>query len=127
MSVELSVITCAHNPRRDYLALVLDALKTQTLDKQHWEYLLIDNASTEPLEPQVDVAWHPNARHIREEKLGLTHARLRGIAESVGEILVFVDDDNVLDTDYLETTVNIAKTSRTSVIWRNQPTKLRTS
>ncbi|MBA3257108.1 MAG: glycosyltransferase, partial [Pyrinomonadaceae bacterium] len=51
---------------------------------------------------------HPQARHIREEELGLTPARLRGIQESTGEILVFVDDDNVLDADYLEWVVRLA-------------------
>ena len=45
---------------------------------------------------------------IREERLGLTPARLRGIRESSGELLVFVDDDNVLDPDYLETALRIA-------------------
>ncbi|MEP6740882.1 MAG: glycosyltransferase family A protein [bacterium] len=93
----ISVITCSHNPREDYLAQVIEALKNQTLDKQRWEYLLIDNASDKALEKRVDLSWQPNSRHIREENLGLTHARLRGIRESRNEILVFVDDDNVLD------------------------------
>jgi glycosyltransferase involved in cell wall biosynthesis len=103
----LSVITCSHNPREDYLQQAVEALKNQTLDKQNWEYLLIDNASDEPLEKRVDLSWQPNARHIREEKLGLTPARLRGIRESSGEILVFVDDDNVLDADYLQQVVEV--------------------
>jgi glycosyltransferase involved in cell wall biosynthesis len=33
--------------------------------------------------------------------LGLTQARVRGILEAKGELLVFVDDDNVLQSDYL--------------------------
>jgi len=108
MSTEISVITCAHNPRREYLKQVLDALSGQTLDKQRWEYLLIDNASDEPLSERIDLSWHPNSRHIREDRLGLTPARLRGISESTGEILVFVDDDNVLDLDYLEQVAQIS-------------------
>jgi glycosyltransferase involved in cell wall biosynthesis len=44
----------------------------------------------------------PQARHVREEELGLTPARLRGIKESRGSLLVFVDDDNVLAPDFLE-------------------------
>ncbi|MGH9904116.1 MAG: glycosyltransferase [Pyrinomonadaceae bacterium] len=108
MTTELSVITCSHNPRADYLTRVIDALKNQTLDKQGWEYLLIDNASAEPLALGTDLSWHPNARHIREEKLGLTFARLRGIKEATGEMLVFVDDDNVLDADYLKQAVRLA-------------------
>ncbi len=108
MKTELSVITCSHNPRADYLTRVTAALKNQTLDKSAWEYLLVDNASDDCIAQRVDLSWHPQARHIREEELGLTPARLRGIQESTGEILVFVDDDNVLDADYLEQVVRLA-------------------
>lgn len=104
----LSVITCAHNPRADYLGRVIEALNAQTLEKHLWQYLLIDNASDDALADAIDLSWHPHASHIREEKLGLTHARLRGIGEATGEILVFVDDDNVLDSDYLEQADKIA-------------------
>lgn len=98
----ITVITCTHNPRSDFLALVLEALNRQTLAKPEWEFLLIDNASLQLVATNWDLTWHPNARHIREETLGLTPARLRGIREARGEILVFVDDDNVLDRDYLK-------------------------
>lgn len=108
MHLTISVITCSHNPRKDYLDKVIAALKAQTLHHGLWEYLLIDNASDEPLQTRVDISWHPNARHIREETRGLTPARLRGIREAQNEILVFVDDDNVLDGDYLEQVIKIA-------------------
>lgn len=99
--MNISVIICTHNPRSDYLRRVLDALHTQTLPKEQWELLLIDNASQEPLAGKWDLGWHPHARVIQEEELGLTPARLRGIAESKSDLLVFVDDDNVLSPDYL--------------------------
>ena len=108
MTTKLTVITCSHNPRANYLMRVTDALKNQTLDKHYWEYLLIDNASAELLAQMFDLSWHPKAQHVREEKLGLTAARLRGIQEATGETLVFVDDDNVLDADYLECVVRLA-------------------
>lgn len=109
MSAQLSVITCSHNPRSEYLDQVVKALRTQTLPDNRWEYLLIDNASAEPLNSRVDLSWHPNARHVIEPELGLTHARLRGIAESTGEVLIFVDDDNVLDSDFLEQALKIGE------------------
>ena len=109
MTAEISVITCSYDPRPDYLAQVVDALQKQTLDQSRWEYLLIDNSSQEPLETRVDLSWHSNARHIREGELGLTHARLRGIREAAGDILVFVDDDNVLDEDYLDEVVRVGR------------------
>jgi len=63
--------------------------------------LLIDNASKQPLAKEVDISWHSRGRYIREDELGLTAARLRGIQEACGELLVFVDDDNVLVQEYL--------------------------
>jgi glycosyltransferase involved in cell wall biosynthesis len=100
--ISISAIICTHNPRPDYLRRVLDALKAQTLPQEQWELLLIDNASKEPLAKGCDLSWHPQARHIRDDELGLTPARLRGIAEAEGGLLVFIDDDNILAPDYLE-------------------------
>lgn len=99
--LELSVIVCTHNPRPDYLVRTLDALRNQTLPKEQWELLLIDNASKVPLETLWNLSWHLNARHVHEGELGLTPARMRGIREAAGEVLVFVDDDNVLAADFL--------------------------
>lgn len=106
--LNFSVIICAHNPRRDYLQRVLDALKTQTVPKEDWELLLIDNGSKQPLASEWDLSWHPQGRVIREDELGLTPARLRGIRESRGGLLVWVDDDNVLHSDYLAEALGIA-------------------
>jgi GT2 family glycosyltransferase len=44
-----------------------------------------------------------------ESELGLSAARQRGIRESSGTVLVFVDDDNVLDANYLSTALSIGK------------------
>ena len=79
----------------------------QTLPREQWEVLLVDNASKEPLADRCDLSWHPAGRHVREEALGLTPARLRGIREAMGGLIVFVDDDNVLAPDYLQEAVAI--------------------
>jgi len=108
----LSVIICTHNPRADYFPRVLEALKAQTLPKEQWELLVIDNASKEPLAGKWDLSWHPHTRHIREDELGLTPARLRGIKESTGDLLVFVDDDNVLEKKFFQAAVAVAAERR---------------
>jgi glycosyltransferase involved in cell wall biosynthesis len=46
---------------------------------------------------------------VREETLGLTHARVRGIKESAGELIVFLDDDNVAAPDYLEKALDVSR------------------
>jgi glycosyltransferase involved in cell wall biosynthesis len=98
----LSVIICSHNPRRDYIQQCIKAIRDQRLPYNQWELVVVDNRSDEPLTGRLDLSWHLHAQVFREEVLGLTAARLRAIRESTGELLVFVDDDNVLDDDFLE-------------------------
>lgn len=105
----ISVIICTHNPRMDYIDKVLSALKSQSLSQQEWELLLVDNASKKILSSEIELNWHLQYRYIREDKLGLTSARLRGISEAKAETLVFVDDDNVLASDYLEAALKISQ------------------
>jgi len=107
--MDISVILCAHNPRADHLQRVLDALEEQTLSQTQWELLLIDNASGDPLAPRFNLFWHSDARHIRQEELGLTSARLLGIKEAEAELLVFVDEDNILAPDYLKAALDLAR------------------
>lgn len=108
MNVELSVIIPAHNPRMDYLQRVLDALRAQTLPMAQWGLIVVDNGSTSPLAGRLDLTWHPHAAVVREEKLGLTFARLRGFAESNAQVLILVDDDNVLAPEFLAITLVLA-------------------
>jgi glycosyltransferase involved in cell wall biosynthesis len=107
--LDISVVICTHNPRPDYLQRVMEGLRNQTLPKDQWELLLVDNASREPLAFAWDISWHPNALQIREEELGLAIARLRGMQESSADLLVFVDDDNILDPDYLSEALRISR------------------
>ncbi|MEQ1862042.1 MAG: glycosyltransferase [Chthoniobacteraceae bacterium] len=102
---ELSVVLCTHNPRADYLRRTLDSIAAQTLDRALWEFVVIDNASS----PALDADGPPQRRVVREETPGLVHARLRGIRETTGALLVFVDDDNVLAPDYLARALAVSR------------------
>ncbi len=116
----ISVIICTHNPRADYLQRTLDSLRGQTLSMSDWELLVIDNASSESVSGRFDLSWHPNGRHVVESELGLTPARLRGIREAKASLLQFVDDDNVLDSDYLEKAIHIGKDYPWLGVWGGQ-------
>lgn len=105
--MNVSVIICAHNPNLGYLGRVLDSLQSQSLSTDYWELLLIDNGSRTPLDTVVDLSWHPRHRIVREEKVGLIHARVRGVEEAQYEYLVSVDDDTPLFPDYLEHALRI--------------------
>ena len=107
--LQASVIICAHNPRSDYFARVLASLRDQTLPLENWELLIVDNASKMPLARYWHLPWHPTARHIVETELGVAAARRRGIREACADLIVFVDDDNVLDKTYLSQAIAIAR------------------
>lgn len=96
---------------------MLSALDGQTLDKELWELIVVDNGSADALACRQDLCWPANCRIIREETAGLTAARLRGIAESVGSILVFVDDDNILNAKYLEFALEIGGEWKMLGVW----------
>ena len=83
MQTSVSVILCTHNPRPDYLDRVLASLRGQTLPAEQWEFLLVDNASKQPLAETWDISWHSCGRHVREEELGLTGARHAPLASQL--------------------------------------------
>ncbi len=100
--IALTVIIPAHNPHPERLARTLRGLLAQTLDPASWQLLLVDNGSS-PALSAADLAAHAPSgfRLVREDRLGLSHARRRGFLEAAGDFFVLVDDDNVLDQSYL--------------------------
>ena len=115
--LDASVIICTHNPRTDYFARVLDSLGNQTLSLDRWELLIVDNASRVPLASSWDISWHPAARHIFESELGLSWARQRGIQETSADLIIFVDDDNVLDETYVAEAIKIKREWPSLGVW----------
>ncbi|RZK60380.1 MAG: glycosyltransferase family 2 protein [Pedobacter sp.] len=103
MNNYISVILPTHNPNEGRLDQTLLGLKNQTLLFQYWELIIIDNNSSNIID--IDLSWHPNAKITREENTGLTYARLKGFKEASGSIIIMVDDDNILQADYLERTL----------------------
>jgi GT2 family glycosyltransferase len=116
----LSVIICTHNPRSEYFRRCVDGLHAQRLPADHWELVVVDNRSDELLSGRIDLSWNPTARVVCEETLGLTQARLRGIREAKGDLLVFVDDDNVLEPDFLEVALRVARERPFLGAWSGQ-------
>ena len=78
----LSVVLCTHNPRVDYIHRCLALCETRHALPSDWEVLLVDNRSDELIDGRIDLSWHQQAKIIREERLGLTAARLCAAFES---------------------------------------------
>jgi glycosyltransferase involved in cell wall biosynthesis len=108
MKPVISLCLATYNPRKDYMERALEGVRRQTLSIAHWEFLLIDNISQPPLEGRVSLTGLPNARIVVEKEQGLSHARRRAFQEAHGDLIINLDDDAVLDPDYLETARKIA-------------------
>lgn len=96
----ISVFICTYNPNHNFLKRTIDGLLSQNLDSSLWSLAIIDNNSSSPV-AEIDFVKSLGINVYVEKTQGLTAAR--GLAEKVAKdgILVFVDDDNVLDNDYL--------------------------
>lgn len=100
----ITVALCTHN-HADRLVRTLADLARLEPPAAPWEFLVIDNASTDAT-PAVLAAgeWRPaevDVRIVREEKLGLSNARNRALQEARGEYILFMDDDETPDPAWL--------------------------
>lgn len=102
----ISVIVCTYN-REKYIYNVLKSLADNTLPHNQYEIVLVDNNCSDNTRNECDrfVRDFPKVafRFIVETNQGLSYARNRGIKESSGDVLVYVDDDALVNNAYLQT------------------------
>lgn len=104
--VNFSIAVCTYNPKSRLLERLLKAIEAILTTTQSAEVLLVDNNSSPGLNtiPLVQrfLAQAPQARCVVETKPGLNAARCRAIKETSAPIVVFFDDDNEPNPDYLQ-------------------------
>ena len=106
---DISVVICCHNSTR-VLPPTLAHLANQAVRPSvHWEVVIVDNASTDGTTDSAKLWPRGNVplRVVSEPTLGLAYARMRGIEEARGEIISFVDDDNWLCRDWVQTVYDV--------------------
>jgi len=95
MSSDLTIVICTHNRAR-LLGGALESLEGQTLGRDRFEVIVVDNASTDDTGQVVSLHAERgkiDLRCVKEPELGLDAARNRGIREARGGIVAFLDDD----------------------------------
>ncbi len=96
----IDVFICTYNPNHTFLKRTVEGILNQNLDKSKWTLAIIDNNSPSPVS-EIDWIQNMGIRVIVEKVQGLAAARACATEAAEGEILVFVDDDNILDPSYL--------------------------
>lgn len=104
----LTAIICTYN-RAKYIGPLLESIAANNLAKEEYEILLVDNNCTdntrEICEAFVNAHKDVAFRYVVETEQGLSAARNKGIKEAKGDIIVYIDDDALVDTWYLRTIV----------------------
>ena len=100
-NIKVSVIVPVYNEER-YISATLDSIINQNF--KDFELIVVDDGSTDNTLEIVNEklsASKINHKIIHQENKGVSSARNRGIAESCGDYIVFVDADDYILTDHL--------------------------
>ena len=98
--VNLTVAIPTYNGE-NRLPKVLDKLKEQiNTEDINWEVIIVDNNSsdgTAKVVQEYQANWRQDVplRYCFESQQGISFARQRGINEAKGELVGFIDDDNL--------------------------------
>jgi glycosyltransferase involved in cell wall biosynthesis len=113
MKPSISLIICTYNNAPLLDRVLLSISKQKTSIDCDWSVLVINNNCTDNTTEVVTNFIHsgniPNLSIINEEKQGLSSARLCGIKNTTAEWIAFVDDDCLLQDNWVEEAILFAK------------------
>ena len=100
----VSVVVCCYNSGH-VVNPTIDALAHQEVPPgAGYEVILVDNNCTDDTLQKAQKAWrnqtHP-LRIVKESEPGLIYARKTGVSHALYNILLFVDDDNILEPGWI--------------------------
>jgi glycosyltransferase involved in cell wall biosynthesis len=100
--INFSIIVCTYN-RCEYLKETIESIIDAIDNRQDCELLIIDNNSGDQTSAIVK-SFNSclSLKYFLETRQGLSHARNRGMQEAAGEVLVYLDDDIELPSNYFE-------------------------
>ena len=101
---KVSVIVPVYNHER-FIGRCMRSLLQQTMDKNSYEIILVDDASTDLTPYAIEQFSSRFASHIvtirNEENLGLPASLNKALAVAVGEFIVRVDSDDFVNENFL--------------------------
>ena len=131
MKIEISAVICTHN-REKYIEKSLSSLVRQNLDKDKFEIIVVDNASTDKTRDIVNnyVVEQSNIKYIYEPLLGHSQSRNTGWQNSKGKYVAYLDDDALADVDWLKNILTVFENvkpapgivgGKIDPIWESEP------
>ena len=114
-NIKISIIIPIYN-KGQYIKACLDSILQQSY--KNFECLMIDDGSTDNSSAICRQMGKrdPRFRYINKKNGGVSSARNLGMQESVGEYICFVDADDLVDQNYLQTMVDPLKEYKYTMI-----------
>jgi len=102
-NIHISIVVCTFN-RSQMLSKCLHSLVTQTANQDLFEVIVIDNNSTDDTSALLTdfILKFNNIKYFKECRIGLSHARNRGMLEATGKYIAYIDDDAVAYSDWVK-------------------------
>ena len=98
----ISAVICTHN-RAEYLKKALDSLRTQSLPRNRYEIIVVDNCSTDTTKDVVQAFEDITPIvYLHEARIGLSYARNAGWRVAKGDYVAYLDDDAIASHEWLE-------------------------
>ena len=90
--------------RADLLARTIDRIEDQTVSREIYEVIVIDNASKDHTRDVLrqKAKLYPNLRLFSQQKPGAAATRNVGIRAAKGETVLFIDDDILAEPNLIE-------------------------
>ncbi|CAK6686929.1 glycosyltransferase [Synechococcus sp. CBW1107] len=101
----ITIAICCYNST-SRIVRTLQSIAGLARPQRQVEVLVVDNCSTDGTSDVVRSTWNKlyspfDLCLVPAAPVGLSVARMKAIEKSAGELVVFCDDDNLLDPDYL--------------------------
>ena len=114
----LSITICTYN-RIEYLKKCLKSILDQTQGSEIIEINIIDNNSTDTTKDYITELQKkfPEVNYFVEKRQGISYARNLSFEVCKGMFLAFVDDDAVINKNWLEALLNELKNQNENIIY----------
>jgi glucosyl-dolichyl phosphate glucuronosyltransferase len=115
--MKISTILCTYN-RSGSLSKALQSIAASVLpETTEWEVLVVDNNSSDPTKTVVQAFCEQYPGHFHyvfEPKQGKSYALNTGIRKASGDVLAFVDDDVIVEPNWLQNLTSPLQDGRTT-------------
>lgn len=111
----LSVIIPTYN-RKTFLLEALASLSRQTLPIDQFEVIVVNDGSDQDISEIKNIQFPFKLRYLWQKNQGDAEARNHGASQSKADLLIFIDDDMLVEESYLRSMVEAYEQSKKLVV-----------